>query len=254
MSQERMKIGVQLYTLRKYLQKPENVRPVFERVAAMGAETVQISAMCKTDAKEIASICRDTGLSVCGTHSPFKDIKNDLDRLAEEHLEFGCKTIGIGMLPSCYDKKNPMSVSCFVDFLNETAEKLKKYDMRVAYHNHWFEFKKVGDRLLYDVLIEDTVPEVAFIPDTFWIKVGGFEPVEYLNKLGDRAVILHLKDWKKVLGVPVFKPVGDGKLDFPKILEAAETNGTNYAVVELDVSRDPYGDLDKSLKYISAIY
>lgn len=250
----RMQTGVQLFTLRKYLQKPENVRHVFERVAAMGATTVQISGMCKMDAKEIAAVCRDTGLSVCCTHVPPKSLAEEPERLAEEHLEFGCHTIGIGMMPAHYDKKSPDSVACFVDFLNETSAKLAPYGVNVAYHNHWFEFKKTGDRLLYDVLIEDTVSEVKFIPDTYWIRVGGYDPCIYLEKLSGRVQTVHLKDLKKVCGVSVFCTVGEGTLDFPHILDTAEKSGAEAAVVELDFSPHPYSSLERSLRYLSSIY
>lgn len=251
---EKIAIGVQLYTLRNFLKEPALVRGVFEKVKEMGAEVVQVSGMCKIDSRELAKISADTNLPICITHSPFERIKGDLDKLAEEHLIYGCKNIGIGMLPKEYDRKDLNSINKFIDCLNLTAEKLKKYGMTIAYHNHWFEFKKFGDKTMYDIMIENTVPEVQFIPDTFWIKVGGYDPIEYIKKLKGRIDTLHLKDYKKYLFLPVFKAIGDGNLDFKNILKESETAGVKNAVVELDIALNPYQALTKSIKYIKSIY
>ncbi|MFA6867050.1 MAG: TIM barrel protein [Clostridia bacterium] len=248
-----IKIGAQLYSLRKYLKKPEDVPYVFDKVQKMGAEVVQVSGMCKMDSKKLNEISKEYNLPICITHSPIERIKNDLDNLANEHLDFGCKNIGIGMMPKCYRTGKLDDLKKFVELLNATAEKLSKYDMTIAYHNHWFEFKEVGGELMYDYLIDNTETKVQFIPDTFWIKVGGFEPNFYIEKLANRVNTLHLKDYKKTI-IPIFKPIGDGILDFKSILACAEKANIKNAVVELDISLKPFSNMEKSLKYLKTIY
>lgn len=120
----KIKIGTQLFSLKKYLQKEENVPIVFEKLKNMGAEVVQVSQMCEIDSKKLGQISRDFDLPICITHSKVDRIKNDLDRLAEEHLDFGCKNIGIGMMPKEY-RESKDGLLAFIDLLNETAEKLK---------------------------------------------------------------------------------------------------------------------------------
>jgi Sugar phosphate isomerases/epimerases len=249
---EKIKIGVQMFTLRGLMKKAADVRCVFEKVADMGAETVQLSHMCEIDARELAAISRDTKLPICVTHSPVLRIKNDLDKLAEEHLTYGCKHIGIGMMPKEYRVSNDGFLK-FLELLNVTAAKLKPYGMDIAYHNHNFEFKEIGGGMMLDRLIAETVPEVQFIPDTFWIKVGGFEPQEYIKKMNGRVSTLHLKDYKKGI-VPVFKALGDGRLDFKAVMKTAEDIGVENAVFELDFALNPLKAVDKSLKYMKTIY
>jgi sugar phosphate isomerase/epimerase len=251
---DKMEIGVQLYTVRKYLKKPSQVDGVFKKIKEMGASVVQVSGMCEMDSVELGKISKDNNLPICITHSPYKRIKNDLDALAAEHLNFGCKNMGIGMLPKEFDRKNLDSIKEFIEFLNTTAEKLKQYDMTIAYHNHWFEFKKFDDKTMYDIMIENTIKEVQFIPDTYWIKVGGYDVSYYIEKLNGRVNTIHLKDYKKTLNLPAFKPIGDGTLDFKKILSDSEKAGIENAVVELDLSLNPYESLSKSLNYIKTIY
>lgn len=247
-----MQFGVQLYTLRNYLKEQKDFPEVFERVKDMGAATVQVSGTGAFDSKFLGQLARDFELSVCATHSKFDRIKNELDVLAEEHSDFDCKQIGIGMLPSCYDKKSADDIRKFAQFLNETGEKLKKYDMNIAYHNHWFEFKKLdGDKTFFDILLEETEAFVQFIPDSYWIKVGGEDPASYLDRFFGRVSVLHLKDYKKKLFLPLMKPIGDGTLDFKNILAHAENIGVKSSVVELDISKKPFADLEKSLLYLN---
>lgn len=247
-----MQTGVQLYTLRKDLQSYENFPRVLQRVKDMGAACVQISAVGPYDSGELGSLCRELGLAVCATHSNFTRIKTDLDALAQEHLELGCPQIGIGMLPREYDRKNPDSARAFIEFLNKTGEHLQQYGLTIAYHNHWFEFKPMPDgKPMLDWLIEQTQPYVEFILDSYWVKVGGYEPQAYIDKLAGRMSVLHLKDYQKRFGFfPAIKALGEGTLDFVSILKHAKDAGVSAAVVELDYAKDPYASLTRSLRHI----
>lgn len=245
-----MKIGAQLFSLRKYLKDEAGYRRVFAAVRDMGAETVQLSAgggnLAVTSA-QIAAVSEEYGLPVCVTHSPVARIRDDLPRLAEEHLLFGCKSIGIGMMPKEYRTGKADDVRRFAEFLNATAEKLAPYGMTVAYHNHGFEFSDKGEGRPYDLLLAQTLPSVKFIPDTFWIKAAGCDIAEYLDKLDGRVDTVHFKDYRKTLGVPVFRAVGKGEIDFAAVMKKSEEIGARYAVAELDLSPFPLKSMAFSL-------
>lgn len=250
----KMKIGVQLYTLRNFLKTPDEVAPVFEKVQAMGAEVVQVSGMCDIEAEKLKDISKSFDLPVCITHVSYDKLKNNLDKVIADHKIFGCNAVGIGMMPASF-RQSDDQIKKFVDFLNDTQQVLCKEGMNMNYHNHAFEFKKMGDgKLIYDYLIENTDKGVGFIPDTFWMAHAKQNPVEYLNKLSGRINTLHLKDLKRLFGIDLIKPIGDGSLDFKKILSAAETAKCQNAVVELDFAKKPFDALKKSIDYIRTIY
>ena len=75
-----MKYGIQLYSLRQYLKSDEGYREVFNKVKEMGAETVQLSVTAghPYNTELIKELVKESGLSVCSTHSPFSRIVNDL--------------------------------------------------------------------------------------------------------------------------------------------------------------------------------
>jgi len=242
--------GIQLYTLRGYLKKPDQVRGVFEKCRALGADTVQVSGMCDMDAKELDGIAKDNNLTICGTHSPYERVVGDTDRLAEEHLTYGCRNIGIGSMPGEF-RGGKDKLDKFIGIYNETALKLEKYGITLAYHNHAFEFSDITDGVtMFDYLIENFDKRVQFIPDTYWIKFAKRDVFEYLKKLKGRANLIHLKDYKKKLFLPLMCEIGYGKIDFKEVVRIAGEIGTKWAVVEQDISKDAYKSLEMSMNYI----
>jgi sugar phosphate isomerase/epimerase len=73
--------------------------------------------------------------------------------------------------------------------------------------------------------------------DVYWVKFAGLDPVEFINKLGDRVRALHLKDMLEGQEKR-FAPVGTGIIDFKAGLAAAEKNGVRYGIVEQDRTYD----------------
>lgn len=250
-----MKFGVQMFSLRKYLKDEQGYDFAFSKVRDMGAEVVQLSATGGSgiSAEAVKRVSDKYGLPVCVTHDPFDRLQNELDAVAQEHLLFGCKNVGIGMMPKQFRTGKLEDLHLFIEFLNSTADKLKKYGMTVSYHNHWFEFDEVDGKRVYDRLIDETSPEVLFIPDTYWMRFKGADCVEYLRRLDGRINTLHIKDYKKTCGLPLFRAIGKGELDFVTILRAAEESGVQNAVVELDISPDPLKSMSFSMDRLAKI-
>ena len=248
-----MKYGVQLFSLRKYLKDEKGYREVFRRVKEMGAETVQLSGGKEIGAEKIAALSQEFSLPVCVTHDKFDRLKNDLDGVIAEHRIYGCPYLGIGMMPNEFRTGEAEDLYRFIDFLNTTAERLEKEGMTIAYHNHWFEFDRIDGRMIYDEMIRNT-EKVEFIPDTYWMKFAGQSVEEYLAKLRGRVRTLHFKDYKKTCGLPLFRAVGKGTLDFKKILAVAEDCGVENVVAELDFSFRPYRSMEYSMNTVKELF
>lgn len=250
--ENKIEIGVQLYTLRRLCRTPEGVAKVIGNCARLGASTVQLSSICEMPAKQLRSIADGCGVSICATHSPFARITGDLDRLAEEHLIMGAEVIGLGMMPREY-LKTPDSLSRFIEIANTTAEKLKPYGLKFGYHNHFYEFRKFSGETKYDIMLREC-PDVQFILDTYWVKFSGYEPVEYIAKLSGRLDLLHLKDYRKAFIGGKICDVGAGVLDFGEILAAAQSAGTKWAVIEHDFTREPYRTVENGINHFHSVY
>ena len=77
-------------------------------------------------------------------------------------------------------------------------------------------------------------PEAVLEVDTYWVAVGGHDPVALLPKLGDRVVALHIKDGPGTTETKDQVAVGQGSLPIADIIAAAPNA---LRVIELDDSR-----------------
>ena len=76
------------------------------------------------------------------------------------------------------------------------GKKTNELGMKMCYHNHDFEFDKIGDEYAIDVIYREVTADLLQPEfDTCWVKVTGVDPVDYIRKYAGRQEILHLKDF-----------------------------------------------------------
>ena len=123
------------------------------------------------------------------------------------------------------------------DILNTLGEKADAAGLKLLYHNHDFEFKKDKDGIVtIDYLLEHSDPKfVNFQMDLYWVVKAGADPVAYFEKYPGRFKIWHVKDMDDQ---GRFAPVGEGSIDFKKILAQKEASGMEYYMVEQDMTFD----------------
>lgn len=261
-----MKIGVQLYTLRRYAKNQEGIENVFKRLHNMGYDTVQYSGLpsfpdeIKTET--LKKIADDNGINICLTHVSTDSIFNDTEKTAENHLLLGCPTVGVGAMPG-KARNSKDELKKFIDDMNTAVEKLSSFGLDLAYHNHAFEFDKIEGERIFDTLIRDLDKRIFFTMDTYWVKFGGEDPVGWMQKLDGRIKDLHIKDWSDKLNFLerlILKengkmcPIGSGKLDFKSIFAECKKQGVKTALIELDIAPKPWVALQKSTDYLNKLF
>ena len=230
----KMKLGAQFYSIRDNTTTPEDLKKAFKAIKEIGYEVVQMSAICEIDADLLRSYSEEFGLPITCTHSPFDRIVNDTDRLIEEHKMYGCPTIALGYMPKEYHGDG---IYDFLDVLREPLRKIKAAGLNFAYHNHAFEFEKVGDKLIYDIMI-DELPELDFIIDTYWVKYAGYDYLEYIKRIGAQRIRnVHFKDMASEPRGEIC-PCGEGIIDFSEVIALCDEMGIENALVEQDNAPD----------------
>ena len=123
------------------------------------------------------------------------------------------------------------------NILTTLGKKCYEAGMKLLYHNHDFEFKTDKDGVVViDYLLENTDPKyVNFQMDLYWVTKAGADPVAYFKKYPNRFKLWHVKDMDDQ---GRFAPVGNGTIDFAKILENKELSGMQYYFVEQDRTFD----------------
>ena len=89
------KLGLQMWTLRDYMDTPEGVRMCFRRMKESGYDLAQ-TAGCKIPYEDYARIAREEGIAICGTHLEFEDIVNDTEETIRKQKLLDSEFMGIG--------------------------------------------------------------------------------------------------------------------------------------------------------------
>jgi len=238
-------VGAQMYTVRDYCKTFPDIAASVKKVADIGYTAVQISGFGSADPKDIAKVLADNGLTVASTHMGWPDFLNNLDQTIETHKLYKCKHPAIGGLPGEYHSVD--GLKRFLDELAPIAEKLAAEGMDFSYHNHNHELIKYGGKTWLAMLYEQASPDMLKAEiDVYWIQAGGGDPAEWVRKCAGREPLLHLKDFIMAPGREQrFAEIGEGNLNWPRIMDEAKKGGVEWYLVEQDRSydRDPFESL-----------
>lgn len=243
-----MKIAAQLYTLREFLKTAEDIEKTLKKVKEIGYEAIQVSGMGPIDPQDLKTIVDREDLTICATHIGFDRLQNDLEAVINEHKLWDCKYVGLGAMPEKYRKDK----EGFINFVKETAviaDKLQENGLQFIYHNHNFEFIKFGKKTGLDILLENSDPQsFGFEIDTYWVQAGGADPAQWITKVAGRMDVVHFKDMAVNGREAIMAEVGEGNLNWDRIIQACQDIGVEWVCVEQDIcQRDPFDSLSISL-------
>ncbi len=253
-----MEVGLNLYSIRNLIQNEKDFLDTAHKLKAMGYSYMQYSGG-PYEPEMIARVSKETEMPVYLTHVPMDRILNDTDKLTEEHASFGCKNIGLGMMP-IKTLANEQEFEKTVEKLDFAAEKMQKNGFSFFYHHHHYEFLKRNGITALEYMLKNA-PHINFTLDTYWVQYGGADVLDTIEKLNGRIACVHLKDYQLIYKEsdstcnPAFAPVGDGNIDFKKVVAKMKQSGTKYFFVEQDNAADlpdTLGLMQRSIEYIKS--
>ncbi|HET8549580.1 MAG TPA: sugar phosphate isomerase/epimerase [Bryobacteraceae bacterium] len=253
-------IGVQLYTVRNVLpeQPLETLRAIeqigYREVEVVGGSMAQIWDSLKQTRLRPVSVHLDTAL--------FTRDQAKLPAALEDAKRRGFDYVVCPYIAP-QDRGGVGVIRKLGDTLNRAGEICRKTGLRLAYHNHAFEFEPAGQGTLLDVLLQTADPKLVSLElDIMWSQVAGVDPVSVLKRYGRRVALMHLKNVSKGIApqynekVPreAFREVGAGVIDVPSVLKAARQSGVRHYFVEQDQTPgDPLASLRASYQYLEKL-
>jgi sugar phosphate isomerase/epimerase len=233
---KKLPIGLQLYTIGGDLKK--DAAGSLAKVAQCGYKGVEFAGFPSNDAKEVRKMLDDNGLKCCGSHTGMSALQGDG---FAKTVEFA-KTIGNTRLisPSLFRnfsndaEKDRKMVEDAADQMNALAEKLKPEGMRIGFHCHPGEFRKIGDSTVWDIFFTRARKDVIMQCDLGHMGTAGVDPVAYMARYPGRADTVHVKPSAKKNRGGLLGDTDDD-LNWPAIFHACETvGGTEWYIVEYD--------------------
>jgi sugar phosphate isomerase/epimerase len=197
--------------------------------------------------------------------------------MVDAYAEIGCKFIAIPYLTPEY-RPNAEKFAEVIEGAKTLGKAAQARGLTLLYHNHDFEFEKINGEYALDILYKSVPADLLQTEiDTCWVNVAGEDPAAYLEQYVGRSPVVHLKDFvmpgKKpakmyeLIGIQdgqqesevaafEFRPVGFGAQNFPKILQACQTVGAQWVVVEQDrpsMGKSAMECAAASLSYLNSI-
>lgn len=246
-----MEIAVQLYTFRKEISTLQGLDKCFSYLNQIGLNKIETATMPEATVLDIYKLAKKNNIQFVSSHSNLNDIKKRIDRLIEEHIVNGSSIIGIGSMPyKCYTSQKALDK--FINIMNKAAMRAKEFGIRMSYHNHNREFEILDGKVIYDYMLEHFNENVYMCLDCYWAYLANVDIVKMLNVHSNKMVSIHLKD---CLGMEdkTMCAVGNGVIDYKKIIKVAQENGIEYGIIELDISDDPRKDVKSSYEYINLV-
>lgn len=247
-------VAAQIYTIRQHTQTPADFAESMRKLREIGFRAVQVSAIGPIPDEEVAKILEAEGLTCCAAHVAGSRIVSETDAVIAQLKTWRCRFVAYphpGEIPL---NKLP-EIKRFAAELEAAGEKLHAAGITLCYHNHSLEFRRVRNRPILDWIYRSTDPKYLKAEiDTYWVQHGGGDPIEWCKKLKGRLPLLHLKDY--TIGPdnqPQYAEIGNGNLNFKRIVKAAEKSGCEWFIIEQDTCPgDPFDSLRASFNFTQA--
>ena len=238
------KMGLQLFTIRDAMAT--DAKGSLIKAAAMGYQDLETygfdpekRAFYGYSASDFKSVLEDLELTTSSGHYDLANyyLQSDdaLKRYVDQCIE-GAHAIGQSYITWPWMPPEMRNIETFrklTDTLNTIGEQVTKGGLGFAYHNHDFEFTDHNGEIGYDLILQNTDPELVKLQmDMYWVMHSSkHNPNELIELQPGRFVMWHIKDMDKV--TRDYSELGNGSIDYNEILPgAAELAGLEYYFLE----------------------
>lgn len=256
-------LGLQLYSLRA--QTKESTTGALDIAKTYGVKEVELAGTGDLSPEKFAAELKARGFVPVSMHAGYPQLEKDVAAVIRD-----AKTLGVKFVICPYPKldkdkmfSEAVAHQTAADF-NKWGAEFKKAGIRFGYHPHGLEFRPsaAGKETIFDILVRETKPDlVCFQMDIYWAYYAGQDPAALLEKYPNRWVTVHVKDMLKGLATgihtgntpPTAKvTVGQGQIDHPRILKAAQKIGIQHYFLE-DETPTPLQCIPDSFKYLRGL-
>ncbi len=242
------RIGVQLYTVRTLLGR--DFDGTLDALAAIGFAEVETHDYFGRSPAAVRAALDASGLRAAAAHVTIEALDSSLPALLEQAGVVGHRWLVVPYIGGPFRSADGYARAG--EILSRAAEQAAAAGVRVAYHNHDFEFADVDGRTGMDRLLAATSAQVAVELDVYWIVRAGGDPFTFLREHAERVRLLHLKDSG---GPPSHEmhDVGAGTIDWRALLTAAKSVGVAHVFVEHDRPGDPLASVRASYAHLRRV-
>ncbi len=255
-SPKKINIAIQLWSVKDQLKV--DFEGTLTRLAEMGFNGVEFAGdfgEYGDNPKQLKVLLDKLGLKAAGAHLGFDQLSES--KLAETIAFYQALDCSFLIIPWDERAFDPKGVYQVATQLSTLAKVLKPHGLKVGYHNHAEEFQSFKQSTYWDILAQNTPPEVILQQDVGWTTYAGKDPVAYVNKYPGRTLTTHYKS-KLPKGVTDKLPlIGQDTIAWSELLQANITvGGTQWYTVEQEEypnGMSVFDSIEASLKGLQKI-
>lgn len=256
-------IGIQLWTLRETM--PKDVKGVLTQIAKAGFTEVETfgfspkdNTFFETSVHEFKAILDANGLKATSNHFDFNNfIKtgdlSDLNAYINAAKVLGSEYVTIPWVSPELRGTSAADYKKLAAEINKVAAQCHAEGLKLAYHNHDFEFDQFGNTNGYEILLNETDPKlVDFELDLYWAVRAGHNPLDLFKQHPGRFSMWHVKDMEKT-NKDLNTEIGNGAIDFKAIFAQVKLSGMKRFFLEHETNYipNPEESIKTSFDYIT---
>ena len=243
------RIGIQLYTVRSLMA--DDPAATLDALAAVGYHEVEFARYFGHAPAVVRGWLDGAGLAAPAAHVGMEGLVGDgLASSLEAATVLGHRWLVLPWIPA--PQRTEDGYRAVADALNRAGAAAQEAQVRVAFHNHDFEFEPLAGAegpTGYDLLLERLDPSLVDMEiDLHWSTVGGADFNRLVADHPGRFALCHLKDVDPQGGMA---DVGAGTIDWPAVFALSEKAGFRHFFVEHDNPADPMASARASYHYLS---
>lgn len=238
-------IGLQLYTLREDAAK--NIQNTIAYIAQAGYNNVELFGYNNRNyfglsIPQMANLLKQHNLKSTSGHYGlekylFQSNEDELKQVIEDAHTLQHEYIVIPWLKE--DQRRTITqYKQLAEKMNKAGEMCKTSGLKLAYHNHNFEFETKDENTGitgYETLLQETEPSlVNFEMDLYWVIYAEEQPIRFFEKYEKRFPLWHVKDMALVPEKHSVE-VGKGIINFKELFSYRQQAGLQYFFVEQEV-------------------
>ena len=240
--------GVQLYSFRDAMAK--DAKETLSKIAALGIKEIESAKSQKghyygLTPVEMKNTCEELGMKLTSGHV---HLDADFDKTIEEAVSAGQQYLICSSMPS--KGQTIDNYKRVADEFNKAGEACTKVGLKFGYHNHEYEFESENDEVLYDVIMDNTEPDLVHMElDLGWVIVAGKDPLHYFEKYPGRFPLWHLKDMNMTKKEST--ELGKGGLDVVSIMKHKAQSGVEHIFIEQEeYASTPFESIKHNMDYL----
>jgi sugar phosphate isomerase/epimerase len=245
------KIGLQLYTVRRDLEK--DFDGTLAQVARVGFREVETAGFFGRSAAEVRASLDRHGLTAPAMHVNLEDLGQQLPKTLQAGRALGVRYVVCAWLEPEV-RKTLDDYRRHAETFNRAGEEAKKAGLQFGFHCHDFEFAPIDGVVPYDLLLKDTdAALVQMEMDLYWITKAGADPLHYFKQHPGRFPLVHVKDMDDT-PEKGFTEVGKGVVDFRRIFAQSKLGAIRHYFVEQDETKGPvFESVRESYRYLESL-